>query len=387
MNKARLPGLHPSYLYRPIKNMDLQPGSAPQNLKVCRFFSRPIMSFPLSSSAAAAGVPHNASKRSVVSSYPDPPPRRLEVFVSIADADFEEVVYSPEMALNETDRGWIKNAITEALREHARGWLERIRQWGPLGAVVALFIFSLNEFVKYVEFRTHTNDQFEKVLSQLGSLRAVSSANQPLSKQNQEAAKQLLAEVRSNAIPPIPLKTIEQTGQSFANAGVTDPGAWSVTLDCLRYISFLSRQPPLLRSRTDLGLGGWPMEVPGRFLSIGEFGETDSESRAVSELIVSPKDYSNVRVAPPKYITFTLSDPKLQDRPDADIKLDGFRLRGVVFRDLHIVYHGGPLRMDNVWFVNCTFSIDRQKPGFGLANQFLSSSETSSQITFESEGL
>jgi hypothetical protein len=295
------------------------------------------------------------------------------------------------MALNETDRGWIKNAITEALEEHSRTLLVRFRQWSPLGACVALGLFALNEWGKYVEFRTRTNDQIErlsnqieKLSNQIGQLRAQSYASQPTNKQNQEAAKQLIADAVNSKIPLISLKTIEETGKAFAKAGATDPAAWGVALDCLQYVSFVSREPPLLQPRKDiksLGITSWPMAIPGNHVAIGLFGEADLESSAISEMIASPINYSNVAIKPPEYIRFTLV-PVPNSLSNDDILLDGRRLRSVVFKDLHIVYNGGALDMKDVWFVNCTFNIERQQPGFKLANQLLASSETSSEVTF-----
>jgi hypothetical protein len=39
------------------------------------------------------------------------------------------------------------------------------------------------------------------------------------------------------------------------------------------------------------------------------------------------------------------------------VVLDGMQLRNVVFRDVRIVYGGGPLKMTNVFFLNCTFEM------------------------------
>jgi hypothetical protein len=42
------------------------------------------------------------------------------------------------------------------------------------------------------------------------------------------------------------------------------------------------------------------------------------------------------------------------------VKLDGYYLKNVILRDLRLSYQGGPVRLENVYFVNCTFDI---KPG------------------------
>jgi hypothetical protein len=39
--------------------------------------------------------------------------------------------------------------------------------------------------------------------------------------------------------------------------------------------------------------------------------------------------------------------------------LDGFYLDNVAFENAHIIYHGGPVILQNVRFVNCTFDVRR----------------------------
>ena len=53
--------------------------------------------------------------------------------------------------------------------------------------------------------------------------------------------------------------------------------------------------------------------------------------------------------------------------------IDGMQMKNVIFTNVHIIYHGSPLQMDNVFFVNCTFSVDRQPSGQSFADTFLKS--------------
>jgi hypothetical protein len=41
-----------------------------------------------------------------------------------------------------------------------------------------------------------------------------------------------------------------------------------------------------------------------------------------------------------------------------DATLDNFRLKHVLFQDMRLSYHGGPLVLNQVYFVNCTFQVD-----------------------------
>jgi hypothetical protein len=38
--------------------------------------------------------------------------------------------------------------------------------------------------------------------------------------------------------------------------------------------------------------------------------------------------------------------------------LDGFHLRNTIFQDMVLIYHGGPLILDDVYFVDCKFQLD-----------------------------
>jgi hypothetical protein len=49
------------------------------------------------------------------------------------------------------------------------------------------------------------------------------------------------------------------------------------------------------------------------------------------------------------------------------MKIDGLRLRNVIFKDMTIAYDGGPLLMENVTFINCKFDFPSSKQGQALA--------------------
>lgn len=46
--------------------------------------------------------------------------------------------------------------------------------------------------------------------------------------------------------------------------------------------------------------------------------------------------------------------------------LDGYRLKHVVFRDMVLIYHGGPLILDNVYFFHCRFQVDSNEDAWRL---------------------
>jgi hypothetical protein len=42
---------------------------------------------------------------------------------------------------------------------------------------------------------------------------------------------------------------------------------------------------------------------------------------------------------------------------NAQVLLDGNFMKNVVIQDSRIVYRGGPMELENVYFVNCTFDV------------------------------
>jgi hypothetical protein len=54
--------------------------------------------------------------------------------------------------------------------------------------------------------------------------------------------------------------------------------------------------------------------------------------------------------------------------------LDGFHIRNAIFEGVEIHYVGGPVILENVIFINCTFVIDNNDPGRRLGENMLASS-------------
>ena len=63
------------------------------------------------------------------------------------------------------------------------------------------------------------------------------------------------------------------------------------------------------------------------------------------------------------------------------LHLDGYRLKNIIFRGVKIEYKGGPIEMENVYFVNCTFDF-RPTPE---AQQLSKAVLASAAVTFPSK--
>lgn len=114
---------------------------------------------------------------------------------------------------------------------------------GLIAIIVTLGLFTLNKIEANAIFRQHTEDQLSSIQTQVVSLRALVSSNQPLKRQNQEAAKELLAEARSKAIASIPAATVERAGKAFVEASQSESHAWAVAVDFVTYRTSLNTSP------------------------------------------------------------------------------------------------------------------------------------------------
>jgi hypothetical protein len=82
----------------------------------------------------------------------------------------------------------------------------------------------------------------------------------------------------------------------------------------------------------------------------------------------------------------TLSEPQsassnvglfvMQEGSDS-LVLDGMYMKNVIVRNAHVFYGGGPVRLENVSFVNCIFTFVKNKPTIKLSNSILQASTVS----------
>jgi len=59
------------------------------------------------------------------------------------------------------------------------------------------------------------------------------------------------------------------------------------------------------------------------------------------------------------------------------VKLDGHRLKNVIYINLQIEYDGGPVILENVSFINCSFVLQQNDNSSSLAKAVFASTPTS----------
>jgi hypothetical protein len=254
-----------------------------------------------------------------------------------------------EMSINKTEWDQIRILMRDALVEHSRTKLNQLKSWSPLGVAVAIALFAITQWNTETIFRTHTGDRLDKIEGDLISMRALVAASQPERSQNQNAAKELIAQARAKVIPPIALSAVAEAGESFIEAAGTNAHAWSVAVVFVQYRSILNESV----------LSGYhwlKLEKPDRREIEGFHG---NQIFVTAETIPCVDGIGEAHIGPPNsnrcsaYMLFVGGEVPA---------LDGNHFKNTIFQKVRISYTGGPLTLENVAFVNCTFNLPRPDP-------------------------
>lgn len=124
--------------------------------------------------------------------------------------------------------------------------------------------------------------------------------------------------------------------------------AWNASIEFLNYKSFLnvSHDPSLALKQIPKGSGFVIANPFPETINIGLLGLTTPEDAPQLRRIDSTEpNPSEVQISIPQYL-------KIQAER---IILDGFYFRHIILNNTHVIYHGGRVRLDDVYFINCTF--------------------------------
>lgn len=298
---------------------------------------------------------------------------------------------SNHMPLNEVDKAWIRQEIQVAHKRKGLGKLTGfIKDWSGAGAAVAILILAFTQWTAYTEFKATTtyrlqnieqwNTSFDSRLTKMEySIHLSQLAIDPTKTENAEQAKTLLEAAQSKNIP-LDIDLVRNVGDRFFQAAKGNTRLWDASLSFLEYRSSVNRTavPPYgTPSHSSLPTPkltfGWSKNnQEGRFhqvIGVEIAGaETDTAHSARFENLDNPQPAGTGR----QWIVVTLSDP---------MSLDGLLMKNIIFfcspgGDLG--YGGGPLVLENVYFVGCKFTGIQLTPrGRELSNRLLASVPTS----------
>src|ERR1039458_930089 len=156
-----------------------------------------------------------------------------------------------DMALSQADKEWILNASNK----HT-GFLGFIKEYG---AMVAILLFVLTQWNRYIEFRTTTkdkldtiSDRLDKIDGRLAKQAVVSQSSLPLAefKATLPDLSDALATVSQQKIA-IPSNVVSDLRQKVATTDAQAPGYWPVAAELVSYHSQDALVRPNLPNCTD----------------------------------------------------------------------------------------------------------------------------------------
>jgi hypothetical protein len=204
----------------------------------------------------------------------------------------------------------------------------------------------------------------------------IQTAANPTSKEAISAAKQILATATQQGVQ-IPPDVLARAGQKFINASRDNPDAWNASLAFLDYRTLLNAdlapQPPspkTVQPNTKVGAYSFALNLkpkPGT----QQQQHVVAVSVTTSEPTRHPEESARLEL---------LSAPQAQGSGVAkivitggadELVLDDQYLKNVTVINADIDYEGGPVRLENVLFVNCRFHFANQQRSRDLGNSIL----------------
>lgn len=317
---------------------------------------------------------------------------------------------SADMPLNETDKAWVREEISKSLELTGFAkFTNLLKGWLPLLIGAALVVFVLNEWSGYVQFRTNVGDRLDTIekkdlpgiytklqniedrIQNLASstdlIRLRELSTNPADPEKVQEAAQLLMNARQNKIQ-IDQDQVRKIGAKFLEAAKNKPANWTPALAFLSYCSFLNAfAAPAVPNAKPAAFtvefsfkalrGIQPSDTGIAFLSSND---SVPISRAAKIERLGSRKHGRFPEATvgPTYIIMVVEGERAKTS-HWEINLDSMLLKNAIVRNVRFSYQGGPLILNNVYFVDCFFDIQRTERGHKFAKSVLASAATNFQ--------
>jgi len=176
----------------------------------------------------------------------------------------------------------------------------------------------------------------------------------PVDSQDAQEVKQLFTRAKAADIK-VPTTLVENVGMKFIKAGASD-STWEAALACVDYRSFLNAtSAPSVEHFQPMGRENgvqWNYDVSLET----ELGVPFKLQFKVGPHVPAPQAFvleklgRHLNVGRPIGFAFLLIQ-------GGGFRLDGLRLRHIIFANTTIAYGGSSVELQDVYFVNCTFKI------------------------------
>jgi hypothetical protein len=223
-------------------------------------------------------------------------------------------------------------------------------------------IGEISEDVKEIKGKLEVLDPFIRELT-VKRLSEVSNLNPKELVSRLPELKRLATIAKTESVTVKP-ETVEKVGQKLIAVGTTD--AWNTALKFLNYKSFLN---------VSLSIAVSNVLPEGKSLTTTYMRNTP--------IGMSPPQFSIAGIVP-KEQSAQFVDMRTTD-PNASLPLgnewiiatggaliiDNMQLKKMIFQNVYIEYDGGPIKMQEVYFLNCTFVVKQQRNGEQLVTAAL----------------
>lgn len=166
---------------------------------------------------------------------------------------------------------------------------------------------------------------------------------------------------------------VEEVGKKLVKAGNVE--AWNAAVEFLNYKSFLNS---VLSVPVNTVIGTGALQT--QYIETAPVGQTPAHFAVTGAV---PREQAA------QFLHIGNRDPNESNSlgndwiiaENGNTIIDNMQMRKVIFRNVHVVYNGGPLRMKEVYFLNCTFEVRQQLNGNALAVAVLNPSPATTFAT------
>lgn len=191
-------------------------------------------------------------------------------------------------------------------------------------------------------------------------LRLSNASQTPAAPESIQEVQQVLASARTKQVK-LDADSIARAGSRFVDASTSNREAWSVVLQFADYRSS-QINPGLVPSLRSLRQSSLVSDAvfPNGF-TVKAFGYATSETSALIGLLDQAPIATRVQ--------WIVADPRGTQGQGQGYVLDGKHMRNTVIVNSNVGYDGGPTDLENIYFINCKFSLsDRNQAVRSFAN-------------------
>ena len=212
------------------------------------------------------------------------------------------------------------------------------------------------------------NSRLAVIESYIPEQRLKQISDNPALPDNVQTASQILRGSRKDNVRLDPAVVVA-SGQKFISAAESNPSSWPAVEEFLNYRSFLniSTAPNLPEPPNEV-------KLPEKTWYFKVWKEGGEKPRFMVFGFVPPKDAAYLEPIGQKLNPDTSAyGRQFLVVEGGDTLIDGLQMKNVVFRDSRVGYLGGVVKLDNVYFINCTFQFAQRDAGLTLAESLLKS--------------